>query len=209
MPHDSLSLQAAFKYLFIEEVHALKELAQSLSANPVVVNIGAGSGTSGLAFMESRKLFLYTIDTQLEDSPLGCLQAEERVLWEAGHLYKSFDLNSGYQQYHADSKEVAKQWDLLTTHVPWHNKVDMVFIDGDHSYNGCKGDILAWLPNIKPGGIMAVHDFGKKEVYKDGPIDNAPHPLPWPGVDRAVRHYLCPYYEMILKVRTLVAFRIK
>ena len=197
MPHDSLSLQAAFKYLFIEEVHALKELAQSLPANPVVVNLGAGAGTSGLAFMESRPdLFLYTVDITSEDSPLGSLYSEKMVFVQGSIP------NGRYSQICADSKEVGKHF---TTH-----KVDvhMVFIDGDHFYNGCKGDILAWLPNIKPGGIMAVHDFGKREVYKDGPIDNAPHPLPWPGVDRAVRHYLCPYYEMILKVRTLVAFRI-
>ena len=202
MPHDSLSLQAAFKYLFIEEVHALKELAQSLPANPVVVNIGAGAGTSSLALAESRDdIKINSFDIQLLDSPLGCLDAEKRMLQQAGLDWK---LN----QFVGDSKEWGKQWNWAIS-VKKAESVDMVFIDADHSYNGCKGDILSWLPNIKPGGIMAVHDFGKREVYKDGPIDNAPHPLPWPGVDRAVRHYLCPYYEMILKVKTLVAFRIK
>ena len=200
MPHDSLSLQAAFKYLFIEEVHALKELAQSLPANPVVVNIGAGSGTSGLALMESRPdLTLVTIDIQDASHPHGCLQAEREVIEQAG-----FNRDKHYQ-FCGDSKTFGSEFQPLSH----FHKAEMVFIDGDHSYNGCKGDILAWLSNIKPGGIMAVHDFGKREVYKNGPIDNAPYPLPWPGVDRAVRHYLCPYYEMILKVKTLVAFRIK
>ena len=201
MPHDSLSLQAAFKYLFIEEIHALKELAQSLPANPVVVNLGAGAGTSGLAFMESRPdLFLYTVDIQHDDSPLGCLVAEHRVLQQAGY---GFSFDNRYYQIQGDSKLVGQQWQ------EWNPGDGGKKIDADHSYNGCKGDILAWLPNIKSDGIMAVHDFGKREVYKDGPVENAPHPLPWPGVDRAVRHYLCPYYEMILKVQTLVAFRIK
>lgn len=189
----SEELQAAFKYLFVEELAALKELAQSLPANPVVVNIGAGSGTSGLAFLESRPdLRLHTIDLQFEDSPFGCITAELREVQRAGYLDRYF-FETG------DSKQIGALWPL---------KADMVFIDGDHSYRGAKGDILAWLPNIKPGGIMAVHDFGKREVYRDGPIENAPHPLPWPGVDRAVRKFLCPNYEMIMRVKTLVAFRI-
>ena len=218
MPHTSESLQAAFKYLFIEEVHALKELAQSLPANPVVVNIGAGAGTSGLAFMESRPdLYLCTIDTEENDSPLGSLYSEEQVLRQAG-LWSSTEDNIypvRIKHLCGDSEAVGlswhvEDWDSGYKYYPLLEPfVDLVFIDGDHSYNGCKGDILAWLPNIKTDGIMAVHDFGKREVYKNGPIDNAPHPLPWPGVDRAVRRYLCPYFEMILKVKTLVAFRVK
>lgn len=202
----SEQLQAAFKYLFVEELAALKQLAQSLPSNPIVVNIGAGSGTSGLAFLESRDdLQLYTIDIQYEDSPFGCIAAEHREIEKAGY-------NTGrYRSICGDSKQFGKLWkDVVVT--PGFERaypdVDLVFIDGDHSYLGAKGDILAWLPNIKPGGIMAVHDFGKCEVYKNGPIDNAPHPLPWRGVDRAVRKFLCPKYEMILHVKTLVAFRV-
>lgn len=210
MPHTALSLQAAFGYLFISEVYALKQLAQSLPANPVVCNIGAGSGTSGLAFMESRPdLFLITIDTQADDSPFGCLVAEDRVLREAGFS------PSRWMHFQGDSKDYGREWqrvcyDIFTNvrnGIASH-KVDCIFVDGDHTYNGCKGDILSWLPNIKPGGIMAVHDFNKREVYKDGPIEGAPHPLPWPGVDRAVRKFLCPNYEIILQVATLISFRI-
>lgn len=202
MPHNSLSLQRAFGYLFESEVYALKQLAQSLPNNPVVVNLGAGSGTSGLAFIESRPdLQLKTIDIQKEDSPLGCLHAEYQVIEQAG-----YNLDR-YFQFVGDSKRWGKLW-LEATEVGLGNKVDMVFIDGDHSYRGAKGDILAWLPNIKEGGTIAVHDYNKREVFKDGPIDNAPHPLPWPGVDRAVRRFLCPYFEMMLQVDTLIAFRV-
>lgn len=36
---------------------------------------------------------------------------------------------------------------------------DFVFIDADHSYEGCKADIEAWAPKIKPGGWLCGHDY--------------------------------------------------
>lgn len=34
-----------------------------------------------------------------------------------------------------------------------------IYLDGDHSYEGCKADIAAWWPKLKKGGVMAGHDF--------------------------------------------------
>lgn len=38
--------------------------------------------------------------------------------------------------------------------------VDLLFIDGDHTYAGCKADIDAWLPHMAPGALVAFHDSG-------------------------------------------------
>jgi len=37
--------------------------------------------------------------------------------------------------------------------------VDFVYIDADHSYEGCSRDILAWAPKVRSGGILAGHDY--------------------------------------------------
>lgn len=37
--------------------------------------------------------------------------------------------------------------------------LDIVFIDGDHTYEGCSNDIMCWYPKIKKGGIICGHDY--------------------------------------------------
>lgn len=43
---------------------------------------------------------------------------------------------------------------------------DAVFIDGDHSYAAVRSDILAWLPLVRPGGILAGHDYNNRHVRR-------------------------------------------
>lgn len=39
------------------------------------------------------------------------------------------------------------------------NSLDFVYIDGDHSYKATAADIAAWWSKVKPGGILAGHDY--------------------------------------------------
>jgi len=44
-----------------------------------------------------------------------------------------------------------------TEHTP--NNLDLVFIDANHTYTHVKENSLAWLPKVRPGGIVAGHDY--------------------------------------------------
>lgn len=35
---------------------------------------------------------------------------------------------------------------------------DVVFVDGDHSYEGARADVEHWLPAVAPGGHLVLHD---------------------------------------------------
>lgn len=189
-------VQRSFHYLYPAELPALQSLVLSLPANPLVVNIGAGAGTSGLAIMESRPdVYLVTIDITNESSPFGCLEGERQVMREAGY---GDLLDVRWRQIHDDSKKVGAYWPITDLPDP-----DLVFIDGDHSYEGCKGDIEAWMPHLKVGGIMVVHDFLKEGIEAD---PDGPHPMPWPGVDQAVMELLIPNFPMIVHEKSLIAF---
>jgi hypothetical protein len=55
---------------------------------------------------------------------------------------------------------------------------DFVFLDADHSYEGCRADIAAWAPKVKPGGWLGGHDYENKAFPKF-------------GVTQAVNEYAC------------------
>jgi predicted O-methyltransferase YrrM len=37
--------------------------------------------------------------------------------------------------------------------------LDFVYIDARHDYDSVREDVLAWLPKVRPGGILAGHDY--------------------------------------------------
>lgn len=47
---------------------------------------------------------------------------------------------------------------------------DLLFIDGDHSYPAVSADLRLWLPSLRPGGILAMHDIdapGVKQAFDE------------------------------------------
>jgi len=43
-------------------------------------------------------------------------------------------------------------------------KLDFLFIDGDHSYNGVKRDFEMYSPFVRKGGLIAFHDILKNPI---------------------------------------------
>jgi len=58
---------------------------------------------------------------------------------------------------------------------------DLVFIDAMHDYENVKKDIGLWFPKVKPGGVLAGHDYGNRrqpgvkkavdEIFTDIKVD--------------------------------------
>jgi hypothetical protein len=43
--------------------------------------------------------------------------------------------------------------------------LDFVYIDGDHRFDFCMNDLIAWAPKVKIGGIIAGHDYAHHHTF--------------------------------------------
>lgn len=205
-------LRDDFHYFYKAELPAFQSLVHSLPPNPLVINIGAGAGTSGLAIIEARDdAAMITIDIQDESSPFGCLAAERDVIARAGMAYK---WGRQWRQVKGDSFEIGMNWGDVLRSLSDDTRDQgierflvapaMVYIDGDHSYEHAKNDIEIWMQILAPDGILAVHDYNKHELAVEA---DGPHPKAWEGVNKAVDELLIGKYKFISRTHSLIAFQ--
>ena len=141
---------------------------------------------------------------------LRSAMARDAVLW-AVDPYPVGRLGFNAQQVIAH-REVAKvgngsvRWVRLTgveaarrRTIEGAPPADFVFIDGDHSYRGLRGDWEAWSPLVAPGGVIALHDSRSSATRQ---IDDAGSAV---FTREVVLHD--PAYELVDVVDTLTVVR--
>lgn len=150
--------------LQFDEAALLFRLARDVKAGPVA-EIGRFKGGSTIVFAsalpESVQLWSYDFHVALRpDMPGEQLDAELHDalvrLGVADHVH----LVVG---------------DSRTVEPPSH-ELELLFIDGDHSYEGAKGDFKRWSRFVRPGGHVLLHDA----------VDTGGYGNVYPGVARAV-----------------------
>ncbi|KKL73400.1 hypothetical protein LCGC14_2075280 [marine sediment metagenome] len=48
------------------------------------------------------------------------------------------------------------------------SSLDWVYIDGDHTYEGCKNDLSVWPAKVRAGGVVAGHDYSPEREALQG-----------------------------------------
>ena len=155
-------------YLTVQEVDAIKRVVKLLPRHAICVNIGSGAGTSVIAVLEERPdLTVYDVDLTLEN---GAAQLRETGFNGALNLHR----------IEGDSKEIGRLW--------LGGEIDYLFIDGDHSPTGIMGDYDAWLPHMRPGSFILVHDY-----WPYPPGHKLAGRLDWPAVAEVTDAVLLRY----------------
>lgn len=99
--------------------------------------------------------------------------------------------------------------------------VDLLFIDGDHAYEGVRRDYELYSPLVRPGGVIAFHDIvphftpsiGVDKLWRDIRDKSAieivePSRNPWGGIG-ALRVSMCSPYVIDFVKRELTADEVK
>jgi len=150
-----------------------RKMVEKFPSGSKFVEIGSWKGKSS-AFMaveianSNKNIEFYCVDTWE-----GSVEHQDRD--DLKSLYDTFNQNMmPLKDYHIPlrmtSLEAVKTFE--------DKSLDFVFIDASHEYEDVKKDIIAWLPKVKQGGIIAGHDY-----YLNGTDF-------FPGVKRAVNETL-------------------
>lgn len=156
---------------------------------PLIVEIGSAHGASSIVFAEAAKQtggIVICIDPFVEG-----YEDQEHFGNEARQAFKknttgykcirSFDNRSN------DPGVVAEVWGMSKL----RGGVDVLFIDGDHSYIGVKSDCDYYLPLLKHGGLVAFHDYNN---------------VAYSGVKQAADEYTAgwdtaSYWDLVVRIK--------
>ncbi len=152
-------------FLSDDEAAALYQRALEVSGQGPVLEIGSYCGKStiylGLACRRT-------------DSTVFALDhhrgSEEHQLGEFFHDPDLYDSSEGVVNTFRDFRHNISRAGLNDTVVPvvagsdaaarhWQTPLSMVFIDGGHSLDAALTDYRCWMPHLKRGGILAIHDL--------------------------------------------------
>ena len=151
--NDAMFEQGMFTY-----PNLYKTMVEKFNSGSHFVEIGCWKGQSasfmGVEINNSGKQIKFDCVDHWSDVE-GCPGPD---IWvQSGKLFEKFMSNTEKVK-HIITPIRSMSVDAAKTYQD--DSLDFVFIDGDHSYNGCKEDILAWLPKMKDGSIFAGHDYG-------------------------------------------------
>lgn len=123
----------------------------------VIVELGTYYGVSYCAFCQAVKYLkldtkCYAIDTWQGDSHGG-------VYGDA--VFKDLKLHHD-SLYSSFSSLVKSIFDDALIHFS-DGEVDLLHIDGFHTYEAVKNDFFSWLPKMSKGGVIILHDINVKE----------------------------------------------
>ena len=138
-------------------IDMILDMPQDIRNQPLV-EIGTYSGDAAVLF----SLYFFPV---VAIDPIG--GTADYALQSADEIYNQFLRNVKDKPIN----HIRKTSDDVVSEII-DNSVACVYVDGFHSYEQCKKDIINYWPKIKEGGFMCGHDYGNEDT---------------PGVTKAVQ----------------------
>lgn len=137
-----------------QEISLLVHYVQQLLPDDIIVEIGTGWGGSAAIFAKAKPpdTHFYTVDSGSNFERFGPKDGRtyDEFIEERFALY---GLPGEIAWIRGDSKAIL-----------WALPIDLLFVDGAHSYEGVRGDIRNMVQHVVPNGVVVFHDYHMKGV---------------------------------------------
>jgi cephalosporin hydroxylase len=127
-------------------VAILREYGSKVNANHSIIDIGTRNGGSAIVLAMSSQSPVYTIDIKPDPRESGF------GYWKIPPLREHFD---SFPFGKRITQVTCTSWEYIHTGLP----IGLVFIDGDHTYEGVSKDWHHFYPMVEDGGYILVHDY--------------------------------------------------
>jgi cephalosporin hydroxylase len=174
-PHDAVVFAKRFDLRGFDVTIAPAQVRSELTglactlqreAPRVIVEIGSARGGSLFVFATTAADDAVIISIDLPHGPFGVGQSHRS---RRERLYKAFAARKQtIHRIRSSSHEpstLAEVKRLLGS-----RQVDFLFIDGDHSYEGVRGDYELYAGLVRPGGLIGFHDIVPGSPKKVGGV---------------------------------------
>lgn len=131
-------------------IRAREVLKRVTDAEPVGVEVGVWRGQMSEELLRrAPSLFLYMVDPWVGEHQPRSGRSQDDLIAETKRRTASAEGRT--EIVRLPSVEAAVTFEDAS--------LDFVFIDGDHTYEAVVADIEAWLPKVRPGGLLCGHDY--------------------------------------------------
>lgn len=154
-------------YIMRKPKNRLTDLIKTLPDKINMVEIGCYAGESMELFQQSGKIKkYYAVD--IWDVPEKLKSIVENPIKPENHKFVYENIGIAEKQFDEKAAKynniVKLKMDIKKAKPLIKHKIDFIYIDGDHSYEGVKFDIEYAKKIIKKNGIIAGHDFNFKGI---------------------------------------------
>ena len=118
-----------------------------------ILEIGTASGGTLFCFCKLAKNDATLISIDLPEGPFGGGYPKWKI-----PIYRSFAKNNQKIYLIRDDSHKSETLEKLKS-ILGNEKIDFLFIDGDHTYEGVRKDFEMYSPLVANGGIIAFHDI--------------------------------------------------
>lgn len=155
-------------------------------AGAVVVEVGVALGKS-ISWIadwceanQRRDVQIWAVDSWCMNAPNGEQQTWANIHGGPFTLYAKMMMEHDPKAF--ERVRVVRAPSVMAAEMFATSSVDLVVLDGDHSYEAVRDDISAWMPKVRPFGWMGGDDH---------------HEVHHPGVIKACKEFFGDDYQVI------------
>lgn len=153
-PAEEIALDCIKHYAMqkLSELTGLFEIVMPLKPS-VIVEIGTARGgmLKGFCKLASDDALIVSIDLPGGNFGGGYTEEEQLVLARYGRNGQRVE----FLRMDSHNEATVKKLSAILK----GKKIDLLFIDGDHTYEGCRQDHLMYSGMVRKGGVIAFHDI--------------------------------------------------